>query len=90
MAFERFDSIARDQRDTDAVANLTLAIADDLLRAARKLAVDRDTTVNQMVREYLEMQVRQASRRQEAKARLLELRLPGKAVTWRRDELYER
>lgn len=90
MLFHAQQFVTRDPCYTDPVANLTLAIGDDLLRAARKLAVDRDTTVNQMVREFLELQVRQASRRQEAKARLLELRLPGKAVTWKRDELYER
>ena len=33
--------------------NLTLTLDADLLRAARKLAIDRDTSVNQVVRDYL-------------------------------------
>lgn len=72
------------------MANLTLAIDDALLKAARKLAIDKDTTVNKMVREFLEAQVRQASVRDHAKRRLLSFRVPGKMVTWTRDELYER
>jgi hypothetical protein len=73
-----------------AVANLTLVIEDDLLKSARKLAIDRDTSVNQMVREYLEAQVHQASARQQAKARLLSTRFPAPEITWTRDDLYAR
>ncbi len=46
------------------MANLTLAVDDQLLRDARKLAVDRGTPVNQMVREFLVTAVRQSSARQ--------------------------
>jgi len=72
------------------VANLTLAIDDQLLRDARKLAVDRGTSVNQMVREFLETAVRQSTSRQQARDRLLRLSLPVGRITWKRDELYER
>lgn len=49
---------------TDPVANLTLSIDPNLLREARKLALDRNTSVNQMVRDFLQSQVNEASRRQ--------------------------
>ena len=70
--------------------NLTLAIDDELLKEARKLAIDRDTTVNQMVREFLESIVRQASDRVAARERLLSRRYPLGEIRWTRDELYER
>ncbi len=72
------------------MANLTLAIEDDLLREARKLAVDRDTTVNQLVREFFQETVRQATNRAAARERLLSRRIPAVPITWMRDELYER
>ncbi|MEZ5355730.1 MAG: DUF6364 family protein [Bryobacteraceae bacterium] len=72
------------------MANLTLAIEEELLKKARKLAIDRDTTVNRMVRDFLEAQVTQASRLSQARERLLRCRLPGKNVTWTREDLYER
>ena len=75
---------------TVPVANLTLAVDDHLLRDARKLAVDRGTSVNQMVREFLETAVRQSTSRQQARDRLLRLSLPIGSITWKRDELYER
>ena len=80
----------RNPCDTDPVANLTLAIENDLLKEARKLAIDRDTTVNQMVREFLESAVRQSSDRTAARQRLLSRRYPIGNITWTRDELYER
>jgi len=50
--------------------NLTLTLDEDLLRAARKVAIDRNTSINQMVRDYLERLVREADQRQAALARL--------------------
>src|SRR5206468_3628107 len=56
---------------TDYVANLTLAIEDHVLKAARKIAAEQDTTVNQLVRQYLEQLV--SDRRRIAREKLLEL-----------------
>lgn len=72
------------------MANLTLAIEDELLKQARRLALERDTTVNQMVREYLENAVQLQSRRAEARLRLLSRRYPGAEIIWKREDLYER
>lgn len=53
--------------------NLTLAIDDDLLDKARVLAATRRTTVNAMVRGYLERVVREEAQKDEAREELLRL-----------------
>ena len=75
---------------TDYVANLTLVIEDELLKEARKLAIDQNTSVNQMVREFLESKVNQSSRREQALERLLKARFDFKMEPFNRDEIYER
>ncbi len=80
---------------TDYVAkNLTLTLNEDLLRAARKVAIDRNTSVNQMVRDYLERVVRETDQRQTALARLDEIfrteRIEVGRKTWKRQDLHER
>jgi hypothetical protein len=74
--------------------NLTLTIDEEILRSARKLALDRKTSVNQMVREYLTGLVSESSRTQAALARFDELVKNSKAevgeITWTRDDLYDR
>lgn len=74
--------------------NLTLAIEDDLLTAARRLALERGTTVNQLVREHLMELIAREDRRQGAAERLKramreELVEVGPR-TWTREDLYER
>ena len=72
------------------MANLTLVIDDKLLKEARKLAIDQDTSVNQMVREFLEEKVNQSSRREQALEVLLNTRFDFKMEPFNRDEIYER
>ena len=50
--------------------NLTLAIDDNLLLEARRLALDRRTSVNQLVRDYLATLVSEQHARQTARSRL--------------------
>ena len=50
--------------------NLTLAIDDSLLLEARRLALDRRTSVNQLVRDYLAGLVSEQHARQRARSRL--------------------
>jgi Asp-tRNA(Asn)/Glu-tRNA(Gln) amidotransferase B subunit len=73
---------------------LTLTIDEDVLRAARKLALDRNTSVNQMIREYLAGLVSETTRGQAAAKRLRELIKESQAVvgpiTWTRDDLHDR
>jgi len=74
--------------------NLTLTIDEDLLRAARRIALDRNTSVNRMVREYLTETVRGKERERAAVAGLDRLFRTTKGrvgrVSWTRNELHER
>jgi plasmid stability protein len=76
------------------VANLTLAINDGVLRQARIRALEQGTSVNTLVRDYLESYVA-GSRQRSVRARLIELsdRIDaGSGATgrsWTREQLYE-
>lgn len=74
--------------------NLTLAIEDEVLEAVRRLALDRGTTVNQLVRAFLAELVTREGRRRAAAERLKramqEERVAISPRTWRREDLYER
>jgi hypothetical protein len=74
--------------------NVTLVIDEDLLLAARKVALDQRTSVNQMVREYLVALVEEPSRRRLARARLRKAFETGLVSVgsrnWNRDDLYDR
>lgn len=83
------------------MANLTLSVDDDLLKQARIYAIQHDTSVNALVRAYLESLVAQAkdveqAERVKAVAEMNRLsdELARSAVipdgyTWNREELYE-
>jgi hypothetical protein len=74
--------------------NLTLTIDEEVLRAARKAALDRNTSVNQLVREYLAKLAGEADGRKAAWARMEQLfrttPLDVGPITWTREELHER
>jgi hypothetical protein len=74
--------------------NVTLTVEDELLREARKVAVDRRTSVNQLVREFLTGLVREAGGHQAALARMDEVfrttRVEIGQRSWTREELHER
>jgi hypothetical protein len=76
------------------VRNLTLAIEDEVLEAARRLALERGTTVNQLVRDHLADLVTRENRRRAAAERLKramrEDRVEVGPRTWTREDLYER
>jgi hypothetical protein len=71
-----------------------LTIEEDLLLAARKVALDRRSSVNQLVREYLTALVEEAGGKRLAQARLRKAFETGLVTigdrTWTRDDLYER
>jgi hypothetical protein len=77
-----------------AKQNLTLVVEEDLLLAARKIALDQRTSVNQLVREYLTALVEEPGRRRLAAARLSQAFETGLVEVgernWSRDDLYER
>ena len=74
--------------------NLTLVVDEDLLLAARKVALDRRTSVNQLVREFLAGLVDESSQRDLARERLKKAMDKGLIEigerNWTRDDLYER
>jgi hypothetical protein len=77
-----------------AKQNVTLVIEEDLLLAARKVALDQRTSVNQLVREYLTALVEGPNLRRLARARLRKAFDTGLVDIgerkWSRDDLHER
>jgi hypothetical protein len=77
------------------VRNITMAIDGDLLKKARKIAVDKNTTVTGLIRNYLNDLVgREDKSKQEIADELAALFKESKAGAderkWTRDELHER
>jgi hypothetical protein len=76
--------------------NITLAVDAKTLKEARRVAVERDTTVNAMVRAYLSElageEAVKAKRRREMSRFLIALRKREKIgpVNWNRDAIYDR
>ena len=77
-----------------AKQNVTLVIEEDLLLSARKVALERKTSVNQLVREFLANLVAETQRKRMARSRLRTAFEKGLVEigdkTWSRDDLYER
>ncbi len=76
------------------MANLTIALDDDLLRQARIRAVEQGTSVNAIVREYLTTYAGMTLKREAAMKNLIQLSRRSRSKRggkkWIRDELYER
>ena len=74
--------------------NLTIVVDDDILKRARIRAIQENTSVNAVVREYLTAYAGAGRHRAEACERLLALSRSCKSgrggATWTRDELHER
>lgn len=75
--------------------NLTLSIDDVLLKEARKAALDKDTTVNSLIRDYLtefvEKNHRDGSQFLDEWRKLMdENAVDMTDRTWSRDDLHER
>jgi len=77
--------------------NITLSLPEDLVKRVRKIAVDRDTTLTCLVREYLTEIAKRDSmagrkrRELEALERSFEqFQFSIGKKTWKRQDLYER
>jgi hypothetical protein len=74
--------------------NITLAIDEELLREARRIASERNTSVNALVRDYLSELVARKARTKDLLKRLRKLSKEGGMVvgpiTWSRDDIHER
>ncbi len=76
------------------MANLTLAVDDQLLRRARLRALEQGTSVNALLRDYLETFAGAKKARQLAISELLDMSSQAESRRggrqWTRDELHER
>lgn len=74
--------------------NITLAMDEAVLEEARVFAAKRGTTVNALVRDFLNGIAKQEDRTERARRRLRELMdrssLEAGPVTWKRDDLHDR
>ncbi|NLV23743.1 MAG: hypothetical protein GXY54_03035 [Deltaproteobacteria bacterium] len=76
------------------MANLTIAVNDEALKKARLKALEQGTSVNALLRDFLESYAGVHNGRRQAAQKLLDLsdRLECRsgAQPWSRDELHER
>jgi Family of unknown function (DUF6364) len=77
--------------------NITLSLDDKLVKEVRKIAVDQDTTLTGLVREYLEKLAAESARSGRKQEELAALRRTFEKYrftigdrTWKRADLYER
>ena len=76
------------------MANLTIAVDEQVLKRARIKALEQGTSVNAVLRSYLEQYVREADARKRAVREILALSRTSRAARgsrrWTRDELHDR
>ncbi|MDA2933168.1 hypothetical protein MYX82_02370 [Acidobacteria bacterium AH-259-D05] len=76
------------------MANLTITVNEDVVKKARIRALEQGTSVNAVLREYLEAYAGVSQSREAAVDALLALSRAAKSRrgsrTWTRDELHER
>jgi metal-responsive CopG/Arc/MetJ family transcriptional regulator len=74
--------------------NVTIALDESLLREVRRIAADRSTTLNAMIRGFLQELTKRESGTMKARERIVELCRETQAEvgprTWSRDEIHER
>lgn len=77
---------------TVVMKNITLSVDENILASVRRLAAERDSTVNALVREYLTGLAAHDDRAKRARERLRELSAQSRgklgAKTWTRDDLH--
>ena len=75
--------------------NITISLEDELLKKAKKIAIDRETSFNGLVRSYIEELVKRDELRRELRIEELdrlfsESRAVVEEKNWTRDQLHER
>ena len=74
--------------------NITIALDEATLREAQRIAADRSTSLNGLIREFLGQLVQRESQTSKARQRIVELCRRSRAERgtgrWTRDELHER
>ena len=77
------------------MANLTIAVDDDTLKKARMRALEEDTSVNAVLREYLEEYAGRRQEQLEAARRIIEASHESSSGSgpggrkWKREDAYE-
>lgn len=81
----------------DHMRNVTLRLPDGLLKRAKVVAVEHDTSLSALLTRYLEAAVANADGYEAAKTRALarmergfDFGTPASGYTWTRDELHDR
>ena len=76
------------------MANLTITIPEEILKSARRRALEQGTSVNAVLRDYLSQFAGTQSAQANAAKRVLKLsrtaRSGGGKAKWTRDDLHER
>ena len=76
------------------MANLTIAVPDEILRSARRRALEQGTSVNAILRDYLSQFAGAQSAQAAAAQRVQELSKAARSgrgkAKWTRDELHRR
>ena len=77
------------------MAIVTISMDDNVLKRAKKIAIDCDTSFNGLMREYVESLVAREERRRELQIEELDRLFEESTaivgpVTWTRDDLHER
>lgn len=76
------------------MANLTIAVDAQVLKRARIMALEQGTSVNAVLRSFLEQYVREADTRKRAVREILAFSRTSRAARgsrrWTRDELHDR
>ena len=74
--------------------NVTIALDEKLVRESRRIAADRSTSLNAMIREFLTKLTERESHVAHARRRIVQLCRESRAetgsISWTRDELHER
>ena len=85
---------AHNARNMCNMKNLTLRIDEMLLDKARRIAMEQGTSVNSLIRDYLEQYVQANDRRELARKNILEMcekwTVDSGGRKWTREELYDR
>ena len=76
------------------MANLTITVPEEILKSARRRALEQGTSVNALLRDYLSLFAGTQSAQANAAKRVLELSRTARSrrgkVKWTRDDLHQR
>lgn len=77
------------------MSNITISINDELLKKAKKIAIDRETSFNGLIRNFIEELVSKEEKRRQLRIEELDMIFSTSTAEvgekyWNRDDLHER